>query len=73
MEYFIGQEIELIHNGENIKLKIEEDKTRNCEKCFFKVNNKSNCTRHDYNNMNDAFCTSMFRIDKKYIIYKQIK
>lgn len=72
MEYKIGQEIELLHNDETIKLKIEEDKNRNCKNCFFKPNWTSNCIRYIYN-MEDGYCTSTFRNDGKSIIYKQIK
>ena len=72
MEYFIGQKIELLHNDETIKLKIVKAKESNCKGCFFR-SNKNSCTRHTYNNMNDAFCIPMFRKDKKNIIFKQIK
>ena len=72
MEYFIGQEIELIHNGKTIKLKVVKANNSNCIGCFFK-SNKSSCIRNTYNNMNDAFCTPMFRADKNNIIFKQIK
>lgn len=72
MEYEIGQEIELIHDNKTIKLKIIKAKESNCKGCFFK-SNKSSCIRNNYNNMKDAFCTPMFRKDKKNIIYKQIK
>lgn len=72
MEYEIGQEIELLHNSETIKLKIEEDKTINCKNCFFRINKHDNCTKDVYY-MEDAYCTSMFRNDNKNIIFKQIK
>ena len=72
MEYFIGQEIELIHNKKTIKLKVEKDNGDGCENCFFS-DNDGNCTRHDYSNMDEAFCSTVTRKDKNNIIYKQIK
>lgn len=73
MEYFIGQEIELIHNKKTIKLKIEKDNSLNCENCFFNSNKNDKCVRHLYKNMDDAFCSSAIRTDKQSIIFKQIK
>lgn len=73
MEYDIGQEIELIHDNKTIKLKIEEDNSLNCEKCFFSSIKGYRCVRHLYKNMCDAYCSSTIRNDKKSIIYKQIK
>lgn len=73
MEYDIGQEIELIHDNKTIKLKIEEDNSFNCKKCFFGRNKGRNCVRHLYSNMAEAFCSSVTRRDKNNVIYKQIK
>lgn len=74
MEYFIGQEIELIHDNKTIKLKVKETNRMTCKNCFFNINNKTirKCIRDNYN-MIDAFCSNIFRKDKKNIIFKQIK
>ena len=72
MEYFIGQEIELIHNKKTIKLRIEKDNEESCKNCFF-ADNDCDCTRHHYSNMDEAFCSCITRKDKQSIIYKQIK
>lgn len=72
MEYFIDQEIELIHNKKTIKLKIEKDNENSCENCFF-ADKDGDCVRHHYSNMDEAFCSSITRKDKNSIIYKQIK
>ena len=69
MEYFIGQEIELIHNGKNITIKVEEG---HCDECMFHTIGYRPCKRVEYH-LSDAFCSSMARKDKKNIIYKQIK
>lgn len=72
MEYFIGQEIELIRDNTTIKLKIEEYNGESCKDCFFN-HNYFGCIRDRYSNMKDAFCSSTGRNDGKNIIYKKIK
>lgn len=73
MEYGIGQIIEIFHNSETIKLKIEADIVTGCTKCFFYSNKHNLCVRHLYKNMHNAYCSSVIRTDKKYIIFKKIK
>ena len=72
MEYFIGQEIEIIHYNKWIKLKIEEDNSNSCKNCFFH-NDYDECIRDHFSNMEDAFCSSTARNDGNNIIFKQIK
>lgn len=73
MEYEIGETIELIHNKKTIKLKIEEDSSLSCEKCFFNSKKYNKCVRHLYMSMNEAYCSSTIRHDHKSVIYKKIK
>lgn len=73
MEYEIDQEIELLHNGETIKLKIERN--NNCKHCFFNIESdfgKFDCIRNYYN-FSNAYCSSTIRTDKQSIIYRKIK
>lgn len=76
MEYEIGQKIELIHNDEIVQIKVVEDEEKTCNSCFFYSNNNSEldfpCSRDKYN-LEEAYCSSLFRNDDKTIIYKQIK
>lgn len=73
MEYFIGQEIELIHDNKTIKLKIEKSTRDTCENCFFLGKRKDGaCLRERYN-LSTAYCTHLFRNDNQDIIFKQIK
>lgn len=69
MEHAIGQEIEIIDNNKNIKLKVEESPADRCDNCFFLY---KDCLRGYYSSLTSC-CSSMSRTDKKNIIYRQIE